>query len=1118
MPIKLLCTLAVVGLSLAAGAAVGQVELYEKHDLLQQTMLATRARLTAWQASQCDARGAVRVGQWRSTVIGSGQPLDPERITQDGIEKAAGKQHQPAWRECPTDGSRQPILAAGSADFLYATLVADRPVAITIELSRHEPFGGFAYRPPPPRAGVRPTDGLLWVNGHRVPLCDRLAGYNRVPVAKRRGWHDAVLVDVPLVRGENRLLVALGKGSERAWFNAVRLAPDPLPALWSMIENDFPRRENRLLDAIPHPWFDAAGGWFAEAAGKGGQEGKGGQSPFRTKGDCPPFPAPFPARLEQQFVAAMADELGPDGAAIRGPVAKLAAARVSSSEPRWLDLCVTAAELRGALHDVDALRAAVKELHAAYPDRYNGPALLARAAELRGRLCRQAAEGLAPPSRLFEELRRLQRLALVEENPLLRGKTLLCVKRHTYDSNHYYDEFIAGLRRFGGNLCLLSLADGKLREIAPQLEGGIFDRYDLSFDAKRIVFDYKPHKPEGFRIYEIGVDGAGLRQLTFPPAAEPKRIAAYSEFSPEQLQQDPGRYGHWTDDMHPCYLPDGRIVFTSTRNEHGVLCGGHSLTATNLFRIDADGSHLRPLSQGALSEFCPTLLNDGRILYNRWEYVDKGAGAVQLLWTMCPDGSRSEAIYGANIGMPAVLNQARQVPGRNDLIVCLGSGHSPGNVGAILLIDWHKSKESPEAMTALTPGSLPKGNWGLRQLRNGRWLVDVYGPWYCDPSPLADPARSGLAGKFFLVSCNPDKLWNDPAGFGIDLLDVFGNRVPIYADPDISCFQARVFEPRKSPPAIPDAPPPDGPDAERATVVVSDVYQGLDGVAPGTVKYLRVMEQVPRPWSAHCGCPGNDSSPGQMVAISLYTHLSVKVEHGIVPVREDGSACFTVPARRNIFLQALDGDFLEIQRMRTFVNFQPGERRSCIGCHEHRNLAPANRRPLCLNFPPVALAPQPGETVPRPVHYATDVQPIFDRHCVSCHSAKRAEGHLDLGGELTTLFCRSYENIIQKDLVGYIQEFIGPKPEGVDGMGYGPAVPPYTYGSHRSKLMAVLRNGHYGVRLPREDFIRLATWVDANAPYYGSYFGRRNLEYRDRPDFRPVPTLQSAWGISPSPP
>jgi hypothetical protein len=103
-------------------------------------------------------------------------------------------------------------------------------------------------------------------------------------------------------------------------------------------------------------------------------------------------------------------------------------------------------------------------------------------------------------------------------------------------------------------------------------------------------------------------------------------------------------------------------------------------------------------------------------------------------------------------------------------------------------------------------------------------------------------------------------------------------------------------------------------------------------------------------------------------------------------------------------------------------------------------------------------------------------------------------------------------------MVPYIQEFIGPKPEGAEGMGYAAATPPYTYGSHKSKLIAVLRAGHYDVKLPREDFIRLVTWVDANAPYYGSYFGRRNLAYRDRPDFRPVPTLESALGIPPAEP
>ncbi|MCU0962207.1 MAG: hypothetical protein MUF48_19090, partial [Pirellulaceae bacterium] len=578
----------------------------------------------------------------------------------------------------------------------------------------------------------------------------------------------------------------------------------------------------------------------------------------------------------------------------------------------------------------------------------------------------------------------------------------------------------------------------------------------------------------------------------------------------DQLQENPWRYGHWTDDMHPCYLADGGIAFTSTRSEQSVLCGGHALTVPNLHRVEADGSGLRRLSRGALSEFCPTQLSDGRIMYNRWEYVDKGAAAVQSLWVMYPDGGRPEEIFGNNIGTPGVFSQAKQVPGREHLVVCLGTSHAPGNIGAILLIDRQKNKRSGAAMQVLTPGCVPKGNWGLRQLRNGRWIMDIYGPWYCDPFPLSDPNAGAVDGQFFLVSCNPEGLWNDPAGYGIYLLDVFGNRVPIYRDPETSCWQARPLGPRPRPPALAGLS-----GSTDATMFVSDVYQGLDGVPPGSVKYLRVMEQVPRPWSVFQGYQPKDSAPGQMVAVSLYTHLSVKVLHGVVPIQEDGSARFTVPAGRDIFLQALDENFMEIQRMRTFVSLLPGEQRSCIGCHEHRNRAPENHQPLALHVPPVRPQPQPGESAPRPIHYVTDVQPILDRHCVSCHNADKPDTKLDLSGDMTELFCRSYENIIHQDLVGYIQEFIGPKPEAADAMGYAAAAAPYTYGSHQSKLISVLRAGHYDVQLSREELIRLVTWVDANAPYYGSYFGRRNIAFRDRPDFRPVPTLESAWGVLP---
>jgi hypothetical protein len=487
---------------------------------------------------------------------------------------------------------------------------------------------------------------------------------------------------------------------------------------------------------------------------------------------------------------------------------------------------------------------------------------------------------------------------------------------------------------------VLSLADGRVRELAPQLAGGVFDRYDLSFDARRVVFGYRRPKAEGFRLWEIGIDGRGLRQVTQPPADEDRRIARYGQTSTGDGFYDLKGYRFWTDDLHPCYLPDGGLCFATTRCEHGVLCTpNHYLACTNLFRVDAGGGGLRPISHGALSEFTPTMMEDGRILYNRWEYVYKGIAAVQPLWVMRPDGSGSEEFYGDNIGRPGVFWQARQVPGRPRLAVCIGCGHEPLGVGSVLLLNLDKDKRTPEPMTSLTPDVKIEGLRGIYHLRHGQWREDIYGPLYADPYPLSD--------KFFLVSCNPDQRYNHRSAYGIYLLDVYGNRVPLYHDPEISSWEPMPLRPRTRPPALPPAGPETPQSDAGARLFVSDVYRGLEGVKPGTVKYLRVMEQVPKPWAAEVDpLRGEDRSAdgfGGHLAISWNTHIWVAVLHGVVPVHDDGSAYFAVPAGRNLFLQALDRDFMEVQRMRTFVTLQPGETRSCIGCHEHRTQAPVSR-------------------------------------------------------------------------------------------------------------------------------------------------------------------------------
>ena len=163
---------------------------------------------------------------------------------------------------------------------------------------------------------------------------------------------------------------------------------------------------------------------------------------------------------------------------------------------------------------------------------------------------------------------------------------------------------------------------------------GFIGKISLSFDAKKVVFDFRQDPGSGFRIWEVNIDGTGLRQVSFPPADEAEKVARW--------------HPSWhTDDIHPCYLPDGKIIFSSTRCEHTVLCGGSAhLVAPGLHRMDADGTHVEQLTRSPVSEFCPVVLDDGRVMYHRWEYIDKGARVAKTIWTMNPDGSRPQELYG----------------------------------------------------------------------------------------------------------------------------------------------------------------------------------------------------------------------------------------------------------------------------------------------------------------------------------------------------------------------------------------------------------------------------------------------------------------------------------------
>jgi len=781
---------------------------------------------------------------------------------------------------------------------------------------------------------------------------------------------------------------------------------------------------------------------------------------------------------------------------------------------------------------LDALRDTIRELHgnAATQD-----ALLSRLDAVEARAA--AWQDGPPPADEFaqwqETVEALRRDALVTHNPLFDFDKLVFVKRLTYSANHYYTEFINSNWTPGGNICVLDLRTGEVNELVPELKDGVFERFDVSFDATRIVFAWKGNAQQGYRIYEVSVDpvtgqrAGELRQLTFPQENEEELVRLYRARP---------HYHHGTDDMHPCYLPDGDIVFISTRCQYGILCDApDDFTTTVLYRMKPDGSSMRKLSNSSVSEASPVILPDGRIMYTRWEYLDKGAVSVKCLWSMRQDGSASAEVYANDISLPPTFIYGRPIPGTANQYVVLGTPHCPQNgIGTVIRLDMTRDIRTRDPMTYMTPYAdiQAEGGFSFRS-GDGPWQGDGggKGPLFKDPYPLS--------AKYFLVSHKPaGPQWRDPTSYDLYLLNESGDVSLLYRDPRISCWLPYPLKPRVVPPVL--TSPVDSATAARglATCVVTDVYHGMEDVARGTIKHIRVLEQVPRPWATRRRW-GGDGYDQQHACITKDTHLGLKVQHGVVPVEEDGSAHFLVPAERNVFLQALDENYMAVQTERTFVNYVPGEKRSCVGCHEKPDEVAATLdkgMAIALTRPPSTPGPQPGETRgARPLDYETDVQPVWDKHCIRCHSGKEPKAGLSLSGQRTALFCVSYEQLIPERRRGPGRErgkvdLVGPTiGENHPKTGNVHYLPSRSLGSHASILVAMLAPGkvqlrnaahaeiaarlatqHNDVKLTREELIRVTNWVDTNAQYYGMYWGRKGLQHKDHPNFRPVPTFERA--------
>jgi hypothetical protein len=723
---------------------------------------------------------------------------------------------------------------------------------------------------------------------------------------------------------------------------------------------------------------------------------------------------------------------------------------------------------------------------------------------------------------------------------------IIFVKRKPYTSDHYYTDINSGTSpdRFvaDNGIYVYNLRTRSERTVvrAADMPGGkgFIGKISLSRDAKKVVFDFRQDPGAGFRVWEVHTDGTGLRRVSFPPPDEAEKAARWHK-------------GWHTDDIHPCYLPDRKIVFSSTRSEHTVLCGGSAqLVAPGLHRMDADGTHVEQLTNSPVSEFCPVLLDDGRIMYHRWEYIDKGARVAKSVWAMNPDGTKPQELYGLAHDDTTVCMYPQPLPGSNHRFACVGTCHYPqgGCLGPILLVDFGmgvpaRGPDPDEAGYVQGDGRYPVVNitphvfiphrsyagWNFLT-KDGKYVHDEQGQTghlYTHPYPVSD--------REFLVSykVNSSDHYKDVANaYALYLIDTEGRHRPVHADPRLSCWHPLPLVARPVPPQVQSIRDPRYAARNQALCVVANVYQGMEGVKSGEVKWLRINEALPRYWSTNRRWkPALDSA-------SWKAALWPRVQWGVVPVEKDGSAHFVVPAKRSIFFQALDENYREIQRERTYVNYAPGEVRSCTGCHGHFNRTAslrASAMPLALTRPPSTLQPQPCDLranggdgcAGQVIHYPSDIQPIFNAKCVSCHGAKKPAGGLRLTGEVTLFYNTSYEELATKELAGpLIPEFMSLH-QGDRADHNGAYLPPRSLGCPTSALIAILTHpahpknakDDHSKMLARMELMILSRWVDTNYQFYGSYFGRQHprwvnsdpktLAY-DPADFRRKATFEEA--------
>ena len=665
------------------------------------------------------------------------------------------------------------------------------------------------------------------------------------------------------------------------------------------------------------------------------------------------------------------------------------------------------------------------------------------------------------------ERRRAQRLAAFTAS----SPEIIFTKFRTLRPSFYaYTEGVSDARSecnyFGGGELSSIRMNGIWAEEEQLLkdDDGVYRDPNVHFDGKHLLFSYKGSpKEDDFHLYEMDLATREVKQLT---------------------------KGLGQADIEGIYLPDDNILFNSTRNGNAVDCW--LVEVSNLYVCDREGRYMRQVGFDQVHTSNPTLLDDGRVVYTRWDYNDRGQVWTQPLFQMNPDGTGQSEYYGLNSWFPTTTTHARQIPGTRKIMATILGHHNPQH-GKLGIIDPEAGRDENEGVMLVAPMRKPEVE-----------RIDSYGQFtdqFQHPFPLNETE--------FLISYTPLGYYiGHPMEFGIYWMTVDGARELLVSDPQISCNQPVLVAPRKRP-------------FRRSTSVdykkdggvyyMQNIYEGngLKGVKPGTIKKLRVVEIEYRAASigqAYGEGKGGGGHAGSPVGVGNAA-WDVKKVLGVVDVHPDGSAFFKVPARKPLYFQALDEKGRVVQTMRSWSTLQPGEIQSCVGCHEHKNTVPVSGHPVSkgMHVGIQSMTQEDAQGV-RTFSYLKEVQPIWNKHCISCHDGVKQK--MSLKGDMKVIdhqslrkYAESYLNLTHARKTGGNDSWQGdpdhPEVNWISSLSEPTLLEPYFAGSNTSNLIKRLDEGHGGTKLTPAEIHTVALWIDLLVPQIGDYREANNWSEKD---------------------